>query len=63
MANVPATAEATTQLPNVTFAQGTVVIRVGGQIIDVIGVSGAPGVQYDKACAKEALAKVEGRLK
>ena len=34
-----------------------------GEAIGAIGVSGAPGGQYDEACAKEALAKVQDRLK
>ena len=63
MAKAPATTVPTTQLPNVTFAQGAIVIRAGGQIIGALGVSGAPGGQYDEACAKEALAKVQDRLK
>lgn len=63
MAKAPATTVPTTQLPNVTFAQGAIVIRSGGQIIGALGISGAPGGQYDEACAKEALAKVQDRLK
>ena len=63
MAKSPASTVPTTQLPNVTFAQGAIVIRAGGQIIGALGVSGAPGGQYDEACAKEALAKVQDRLK
>lgn len=63
MAKAPATTVPTTQLPNVTFAQGAIVIRANGQIIGALGVSGAPGGQYDEACAKEALAKVQDRLK
>jgi uncharacterized protein GlcG (DUF336 family) len=52
-----------TPLPNVTFAQGAIVIRSGGQIIGSIGVSGAPGGQLDEACAREALAKIQDRIK
>ena len=63
MAKAPASTVPTTQLPNVTLAQGAIVIRSGGQIIGAIGVSGAPGGQYDEACAREALAKIESRLK
>ena len=48
---------------NVTFAQGAIVIRAAGQIIGAIGVSGAPGGQYDEACAKEALSKIQDRIK
>ena len=52
-----------TPLPNVTYGVGGVVIRAGGQAIGAIGVSGAPGGQFDEACAREALAKIEGRMK
>ena len=40
-----------TPLPNVTYGQGGVTIKVGGQAIGAIGVSGAPGGQFDEACA------------
>ena len=52
-----------TPLPNVTYAVGGVAIRSGGNIIGAIGVSGAPGGQLDEACAREAMAKIEGRMK
>jgi hypothetical protein len=31
--------------------------------IGAIGVSGAPGGQFDEACAREALAKIQDRMK
>lgn len=52
-----------TQLPNVTYGQGGVTIKAGGQAIGAIGVSGAPGGQFDEACAREALAKMQDRIK
>lgn len=52
-----------TQLPNVTYGQGGVTIKAGGQAIGAIGVSGAPGGQFDEACAREALAKIQDRIK
>jgi uncharacterized protein GlcG (DUF336 family) len=53
-----------TPLPNVTYAQGAIVIRApGGQIMGSIGVSGAPGGALDEACAREALAKIQDRIK
>ena len=53
-----------TQLPNTTFGQGAIVIRnPEKQIIGSIGVSGAPGGQLDEACAKEALAKIQDKIK
>jgi len=53
----------TTPLPNVTYGVGGVTIKAGGQPIGAIGVSGAPGGNLDEACAREALAKIEGRMK
>ena len=50
-------------LPNVTFAVGGVAIMAGGNVIGGIGVSGAPGGQFDEACAREALAKIADRMK
>ena len=52
-----------TQLPNVTYGQGGVTIKAGGQPIGAIGVSGAPGGQLDEACAREAIAKIQDRIK
>ena len=52
-----------TPLPNVTYAVGGVVIRAGGQAIGAIGVSGAPGGNLDEACAREAMAKIQDRIK
>jgi uncharacterized protein GlcG (DUF336 family) len=53
-----------TPLPNVTFTQGAIVIRgADKQVIGSIGVSGAPGGALDEACAREALAKIQDRIK
>ena len=52
-----------TQLPNVTYGQGGLTIKAGGQVISAIGVSGAPGGQFDVACAREAIAKIQDRIK
>ena len=52
-----------TPLPNVTYAVGGVTIMAGGQAIGAIGVSGAPGGQFDEECARAALAKIQGRMK
>ena len=52
-----------TPLPNVTYGVGGVTIRAGGQAIGGIGVSGAPGGQLDEACAREAIAKIQDRIK
>jgi uncharacterized protein GlcG (DUF336 family) len=52
-----------TPLPNVTYAAGGVTIMAGGVAIGAIGVSGAPGGQFDEGCAREALAKIQDRMK
>ena len=52
-----------TQLPNVTYGQGGVTIRAGNTAIGAIGVSGAPGGQLDEACARDAIAKIQDRIK
>ena len=52
-----------TPLPNVTYAVGGVTIMAGGTAIGAIGVSGAPGGQFDEECAKAALAKIADRMK
>ena len=52
-----------TPLPNVTYAVGGVTIKVGDTAIGAIGVSGAPGGQFDEECARAALAKIADRMK
>ena len=52
-----------TPLPNVTYAQGGVTIMSGGAAIGAIGVSGAPGGNFDEECARAALAKIKDRMK
>ena len=63
MAKAPASSVPFTQLPNVTYGQGGVTIKAGGQPIGAIGVSGAPGGQFDEACAREAIARIQDRIK
>lgn len=60
--NPPSTVPST-PLPNVTYAVGGVTIRHGGTAIGAIGVSGAPGGQFDEECARAALAKIQDRMK
>jgi uncharacterized protein GlcG (DUF336 family) len=60
--NAPTTVPQT-PLPNVTYAVGGVAIMAGGNIIGGIGVSGAPGGQFDEECARAALAKIADRMK
>ncbi len=53
-----------TVLPNTSLTPGGLVIRMaGGQVIGAIGVSGAPGGLLDEACAREAIAKIQDRIK
>lgn len=63
MAKSPATTVPQTPLPNVTYAVGGVTIMAGGSAIGAIGVSGAPGGQFDEECARAALAKIRDRMK
>ena len=60
--NPPSTVPST-PLPNVTFAVGGVAIKVGGATIGGLGVSGAPGGQLDDDCAREAIGKIQERMK
>ena len=55
--------EPQTPLPNVTYAVGGVTIMAGGVAIGAIGVSGAPGGEFDEECARAALAKIRDRMK
>jgi uncharacterized protein GlcG (DUF336 family) len=52
-----------TPLPNVTYAVGGVTVTVGGNAIGGIGVSGAPGGNFDEECARAAIAKIQDRMK
>ena len=63
MAKNPPTNVPQTQLPNVTYAQGAIAIMAGGNTIGGLGVSGAPGGQFDEECARAALAKIRDRMK
>ncbi len=63
MAKAAPTTVPNTPLPNVTYGVGGVTIKAGETAIGAIGVSGAPGGQFDEACAREALAKIQDRIK
>jgi len=63
MAKNPASTVPQTPLPNVTYAVGGVTIMAGGHAIGAIGVSGAPGGQFDEECARAAVAKIQDRMK
>lgn len=50
-------------VPGTINAQGGVPIKVDGQLIGAVSVSGAPGGEKDAACANAALEKVAAKLK
>ena len=60
--NAPSTVPQT-PLPNVTYAVGGVTIMATGKPVGAIGVSGAPGGQFDEECARAAIAKIQDKLK
>lgn len=61
-ANPPSTVPPT-QLPNIAYAVGGLVIRTtAGQVIGAIGVSGAAGGQFDEACARDAIARIQDQI-
>ena len=60
--NAPTTVPQT-PLPNVTYGVGGVVIMAGGVAIGGLGVSGAPGGQFDEECGQAALDKIKDQLK
>jgi uncharacterized protein GlcG (DUF336 family) len=63
IAKNPPTTVPQTPLPNITYAVGGVTIMAAGAPIGAIGVSGAPGGQFDEECARAALAKIKDRMK
>ncbi|HJY77742.1 MAG TPA: heme-binding protein [Burkholderiales bacterium] len=63
MAKAPPSTVPQTPLPNVTYAQGAIAIMSGGQTIGGLGVSGAPGGQFDEECARGALDKIKDKMK
>ena len=63
MSKNPATTVPQTPLPNVTYAVDGVTIMIGGNAIGAIGVSGAPGGNFDEECARAAIAKIQDRMK
>jgi uncharacterized protein GlcG (DUF336 family) len=63
MAKNPPSGVPQTPLPNITYAQGAIAIMAGGNTIAGLGVSGAPGGNFDEDCARAALAKIKDRMK
>jgi uncharacterized protein GlcG (DUF336 family) len=63
MAKAPPSNVPVFPLPNITYAQGAVAIIANGETIGALGVSGAPGGNFDEECARAALAKIKDRMK
>jgi len=63
MAKAAPTVVPQTQLPNVTYAQGGIAVLANGATIGGLGVSGAPGGNFDEECARGAMAKIKDRMK
>jgi uncharacterized protein GlcG (DUF336 family) len=63
MSKNPPTNVPQTPLPNVTYAVGGITIMNGENAIGAIGVSGAPGGNFDEECARAGIAKIQGRMK
>src|SRR4051812_10039315 len=63
MAKAPPSTVPQTPLPNITYAQGAVAIIVNGETVGGLGVSGAPGGNFDEDCARAALGKIKDRMK
>jgi uncharacterized protein GlcG (DUF336 family) len=51
------------KLPRISLIPGGLRIKVGNEVIGGIGVSGAPGIDDDEACAKAGIDKISARLK
>ena len=63
MAKAPPSTVPVFPLPNITYAQGALAIIASGETIGALGVSGAPGGNFDEDCARFALDKVKDRIK
>lgn len=62
MSKTPAIYSAILTIPNVTPLPGAVAVKVNGEIIAAIGVSGAPGGDKDEACAQAGILKILDKL-
>src|SRR5436853_5481123 len=63
MAKAPPSSVPVFPLPNISYAQGAVAVTVNGETVGAIGVSGAPGGNFDEDCARAALGKIKDRMK
>lgn len=63
MSKNPASTLPATPPSHITYAAGGVTMMAGGTAIGAIGVSGAPGGNFDDACARAGIARIQDRLK
>lgn len=49
-------------VPKITPLPGAVAVKINGEMIAAIGVSGAPGGDKDEACAKKGILKIADKL-
>ncbi len=49
--------------PHLVMSPGAIAIKIGGEVVGALGVSGAPGGEKDEACAHVGLDKIKERLK
>lgn len=49
-------------VPNITPLPGAVAVKVNGEMLAAIGVSGAPGGEKDETCARAGIEKISDRL-
>jgi uncharacterized protein GlcG (DUF336 family) len=63
LAKAPPSSVPVFPLPNITYAQGALAIVANGETIGALGVSGAPGGNFDEDCARFALDKIKDRMK
>jgi uncharacterized protein GlcG (DUF336 family) len=48
--------------PGISLSSGGVAIKIGDEMIAGMGVSGAPGGQFDERCAKAGVEQIQSRL-
>ena len=50
------------QIPQALMIGGGLIIESAGSLVGVIGVSGAPGGEYDDICASAGISAIEDEL-
>ncbi|HUZ71485.1 MAG TPA: heme-binding protein [Stellaceae bacterium] len=63
MARAQAIGPLTSRLPHLLLFRGGLVIKIGTEVVGAIGASGAPGGQFDEACARAGLDAIRQRLR